>query len=52
MWEHTKYISCGSHGFKEKDFLSFSHYKSMENLDPKGGAVWTTGERLRVKFNI
>ena len=38
MWEHTKYISCESHGFKEKDFLSFSHYKSMENLDPKGGA--------------
>ena len=38
MREHTKYISYGSHGFKEKDFLSFSHYKSMENLDPKGGA--------------
>ena len=36
--EHTKYISCGSHGFKEKDFLSFSYYKSMENFDPKGGA--------------
>ena len=24
---HTKYISCGSHGFREEDFLSFSHYK-------------------------
>ena len=26
---HTKYISCGPHGFGEEDFLSFSHYKSM-----------------------
>ena len=26
---HTKYISCGSHGFREEDFLSFSHFKSM-----------------------
>ena len=42
MWEHTKYISCGSHGFKEKDFLSFSHYKSMENLGQFGpqGLDW------------
>ena len=40
---HTKYISCGSDGFRE-DLLSFSHYKSvgvndlqgMANLDPKG----------------
>ena len=24
---HTKYISCGPHGFREEDFLSFSHYK-------------------------
>ena len=41
-----KYISCGSHGFREEDFLSFSHYKSMgaydpwvvTNLDPRGMA--------------
>ena len=41
---HTKYLSTGSHGFKEEDFLSFSHYKSMRanepqdaaNLDPRG----------------
>ena len=26
---HTKYISSGPHGFREEDFLSFSHYKSM-----------------------
>ena len=31
---HTKYISCGLQGFKEEDFLSFSHYKSMELNDP------------------
>ena len=41
---HTKYISCGPHGFREEDFLDFSHFKSMEandprqraNLDPRG----------------
>ena len=33
---HTKYISCGSHAFKEEDFLSFSHYKSMGANDPWG----------------
>ena len=26
---HTKYISSGPHGFREEDFLSFAHYKSM-----------------------
>ena len=26
---HTKYISSGLHGFREEDFVSFSHYKSM-----------------------
>ena len=33
---HTKYISCGPHGFREEDFLSFSHYKSMGANDPQG----------------
>ena len=35
---HTKYISCGPHGFREEDFLSFSHYKSMGVNDPRGVA--------------
>ena len=35
---HTQYISCGSHGFREEDFLSFSHYKSMGANDPRGMA--------------
>ena len=26
---HTKYISCGPHDFREENFLSFYHYKSM-----------------------
>ena len=30
---HTKYISSGPHGFREEDFLSFSHYKSMRAND-------------------
>ena len=34
----TKYISCGPHGFREEDFLSFSHYKSMGANDPQGVA--------------
>ena len=41
---HTKYVRRGPHGFREEDFCSFSHYKSMganeplgaANLDPKG----------------
>ena len=35
---HTKYISCGPQGFREEDFLSFSHYKSMGANDPWGVA--------------
>ena len=35
---HTKYISCGPHGFREEDFLSFSHYKSMGAIDSQGVA--------------
>ena len=33
---NPKYISCGPHGFREEDFLSFSHYKSMGANDPRG----------------
>ena len=31
----TKYISCEPHGFREE---CFSHYKSMGDNDPRGGA--------------
>ena len=34
----TQYISCGPHGFREEDFLSFSHYKSMGANGPRGMA--------------
>ena len=37
----TKYISSGHHGFREEDFLSFSHYKSMGANDP--WPVWAPG---------
>ena len=33
---HTTYVSCGPHGFREEDFLSFFHYKSMRANDPRG----------------
>ena len=33
---HTKYMSCGPHGFREEDFLRFFHYKSMGANDPRG----------------
>ena len=36
---HTKYISCGPHGFREKDFLGFSHFKSMGANDPWDTAI-------------
>ena len=44
MLLHTKYLSSGPYGFREEDFWSFSHYKSMgdnehrgvANLDPSG----------------
>ena len=36
---HTKYMSCGPHGFREEYFfLRFSHYKSMGAHDPRGMA--------------
>ena len=35
---HTKHISSGPHGFREEDFLSFSHYKSMGANDSQGVA--------------
>ena len=35
---HTQYISSGPHGFREEDFLSFSHYKSIGAIDPRGMA--------------
>ena len=35
---HTKYQSCGPSGFREEDFFSFSHCKSMETIDPRGVA--------------
>ena len=35
---HTKYISSGPHAFREEDFLSFSHCKSMGANDPQGVA--------------
>ena len=43
---HTKYISCGPHGFREEDFLSFSHYRSMGANDPGAWPIWTPGAWL------
>ena len=35
---HTQYRNCGSRGFREDIFFCFSHYKSMEANDLRGGA--------------
>ena len=35
---HTTYVSCGPHGFREEDFLSFSFYKFIGANDPRGVA--------------
>ena len=34
---HTKYVSCGPHGFRREDFFKFFffHYKSMGANDPR-----------------
>ena len=37
---HTKYISSGPHRFREEDFLSFSHYKSMELITLEVWPIW------------
>ena len=31
-------MSSGPHGFREEDFLDFSHYKSITANDPRGVA--------------
>ena len=33
---HSKYTSLGPHGFREEDFLRFSHYKSMGAISRHG----------------
>ena len=35
---HTKYRSSGPFDFREEDFFSFSHCKSMETIYPRGVA--------------
>ena len=37
---HTKYESSEPCGFREEDFLFFSHCKSMGANDPRGGAIF------------
>ena len=34
--QHTKYVSCEPHDFKEEDLLIFSNYKSMGANEPRG----------------
>ena len=44
---HTKYESFGPCGFGEEDFfLCFSHCKSVEDNDPRGGAILIPGAWL------
>ena len=40
---HFKYIRYGPQGFREEDFYSFFHYKSMLTLDPRDGASLDPG---------
>ena len=37
---HTKYESSGPCGFREEDCFMFSHCKSMEVNDTRGGAIF------------
>ena len=59
---HTKYISSGPHGFREEDFINFSHSKSMgtiyrhgSHLDLRSVTIFTNFQspfntRLHMKF--
>ena len=38
MLLHTKYLSSGPNGFRDEDFLSITHYKSMGAKEPRGVA--------------
>ena len=40
---HIKQVSCEPDGFREEDFLSFSHYHSMGAYDPRAWPVWAPG---------
>ena len=43
---HTKYRSSGPFGFREEDFFSFSHCKSMETIYPGAWPNLTPGAWL------
>ena len=46
---HTKYRGSGPSGFREEDFFSFSHCKSMETINPRGVAKFDP-RRMAGKF--
>ena len=44
MLSHTKYVSCGPHGFREEDFLNFFFNIILRELmTPGAWPVWTQG---------
>ena len=43
---HTKYISSGPHGFREKDFLIFPIISLWELITPGVWPTWTLGAWL------
>ena len=45
---HTKYISCGIHGFREKIFQFFPINKSMDTLYPLGASLDPRGLTGRI----
>ena len=49
---YTKYLSSGPYGFREEDFLSFSHYKSMGAIYRHGGHVDLRTAPFLYKFSI
>ena len=44
---HTKYVSCGPHGFREEDFFKvFPIISLWELMTPGAWPVWTLGAWL------
>ena len=41
MGRERRYLRSGLYGFREEDFLSITHYKSMGANEPRVRPVWT-----------
>ena len=43
---HTKYLRSEPYGFRDEDYLSITHYKSVVANEPGVWPIWTLGAWL------